>query len=742
MPFVHENVKVELFPGTPSPIVYLSENDVGDTLAFELVYKGQPANIPRGSVVKFKGTKKDGLGFTVNSSNVSGNVVSFIVSQDMTSCSGMVEAEISITLSNNKHGTCNVALIVEKNPHSDGTQDGSYPQIVSEMRQLVEQIEGDAETASSAADTAVAAKNSALEIQQDVHQYTASAIDDWLDNHPEATTTVQDGSLTYKKLVTGTLGFVTPEMFGAKGDGETNDTPAIQAAIETGKPVIFENNKTYLLYASETQEKAKRYALSVPSNTILDLNGATLKLANNQNCCLLINADIVTVNNVYGRNTDITIINGIIDGNCDNQEQVNVSTSVPTVLMWGADRLNFYNLTIRNAYCAALYLRNTENSFIDNVSVKYAIGCGISVIAGYSYCIGSVIVEDVNKFPVELSGFYGNSFIGTFYNTYIGSVISINSYWGVKIQDGSTDVHVGSIIATGGNYTDYDTITGPNAGIKIQGLSDVIRCNNIKIDSITVRNYSTGLYVYASNNVDIKSYTGVENGYITQATTDYKSRADVYINLAKNINIDFVYSCDSYYSPIWLQDNNDNIIFNTIVIRRTGDVTPVYSNALVRIQNTTSVKISSIRVVEEGTWNNSIVVFFAGTSSAIVEEIEGNITPNTSNPLFLRYSGSVGYFEVRSVRFNGQANSGMVTIPYNASGRIENVNIFKDNGMHPIIILTPYNIDALTVIQDLGYRIYPESYTSGTGATIYHSPFDSALNPQFIWKLLGYISVE
>lgn len=202
MPFVYENVKVELFPGTPPSIVYLSENDVGDTIAFELVYKGQPVNIPNGSVVSFKGTKKDGLGFTVNSSNVSGNVVKFKVSQDMTSCSGVVEAEISITLSNNKHGTCNVILIVEKNPHSDGVQDGSYPQIISEMRELVEQIEGDAETASNAAHTAVAAKNSALEIQQDVHQYTASVIDDWLDEHPEATTTVQDGAITEVKLNT------------------------------------------------------------------------------------------------------------------------------------------------------------------------------------------------------------------------------------------------------------------------------------------------------------------------------------------------------------------------------------------------------------------------------------------------------------------------------------------------------------------------------------------------------------
>ena len=32
-----------------------------------------------------------------------------------------------------------------------------------------------------------------------------SYVDNWLDSHPEATTTVQDGSLTYRKFATGTL---------------------------------------------------------------------------------------------------------------------------------------------------------------------------------------------------------------------------------------------------------------------------------------------------------------------------------------------------------------------------------------------------------------------------------------------------------------------------------------------------------------------------------------------------------
>lgn len=75
------------------------------------------------------------------------------------------------------------------------------------------------------------------------------AVDSWLDEHPEATTTVEDGSLTEQKfsenLKTKAIkDYVTPEMFGAKGDGVTDDTNAIQQAFDTKKSVVF--SKTYL----------------------------------------------------------------------------------------------------------------------------------------------------------------------------------------------------------------------------------------------------------------------------------------------------------------------------------------------------------------------------------------------------------------------------------------------------------------------------------------------------------------
>lgn len=92
-------------------------------------------------------------------------------------------------------------------------------------------------------------KSDLLELQNGGYvadaQRIGEVIDDWLDDHPEATTTVQDGSLTLPKFKDGELPFVTPEQFGAKGNGVVDDTQALKDAFSAGLPVIFGVDKTY-----------------------------------------------------------------------------------------------------------------------------------------------------------------------------------------------------------------------------------------------------------------------------------------------------------------------------------------------------------------------------------------------------------------------------------------------------------------------------------------------------------------
>lgn len=72
-------------------------------------------------------------------------------------------------------------------------------------------------------------------------------VNNWLEAHPEATTTVLDGAITETKLsdslkLKTIKDYITPEMHGAVGDGISDDSTAISNALEeaytTGLPIV------------------------------------------------------------------------------------------------------------------------------------------------------------------------------------------------------------------------------------------------------------------------------------------------------------------------------------------------------------------------------------------------------------------------------------------------------------------------------------------------------------------------
>nr|DAH17805.1 MAG TPA: tailspike protein [Caudoviricetes sp.] len=94
-----------------------------------------------------------------------------------------------------------------------------------------------------------------------------TSIKSWLTEHPEATTTVQDGAITEKKINTDFLlyikkDYVTPEMFGAVGDGVTDDTIAIRNAIkysdEKNINTVLFSGKKYKITESVGDIQSKR----------------------------------------------------------------------------------------------------------------------------------------------------------------------------------------------------------------------------------------------------------------------------------------------------------------------------------------------------------------------------------------------------------------------------------------------------------------------------------------------------
>lgn len=77
-----------------------------------------------------------------------------------------------------------------------------------------------------------------------------TSIKAWLADHPEATTTVQNGAITEEKINTEFLpyiknDYVTPQMFGAVGDGVTDDSDSFIEALKN--KLVFIPDGTYII---------------------------------------------------------------------------------------------------------------------------------------------------------------------------------------------------------------------------------------------------------------------------------------------------------------------------------------------------------------------------------------------------------------------------------------------------------------------------------------------------------------
>ncbi len=106
-------------------------------------------------------------------------------------------------------------------------------------------------------------------------QQVKSNVYAWLEEHPEVTTTVQDGELTIDKMVVGTLGYVTPQMFGAKGDGVTDDTDAIQTALNQHTHVVLPNGRYLITSPLVMGLETQRFVGDSLNATIVAANSLT-----------------------------------------------------------------------------------------------------------------------------------------------------------------------------------------------------------------------------------------------------------------------------------------------------------------------------------------------------------------------------------------------------------------------------------------------------------------------------------
>jgi len=316
----------------------------------------------------------------------------------------------------------------------------------------------------------------------------------------------------------GSFGFVRHRVeeffvrdFGAVGDGRTDDTDAISDAIRAagvrGGAVRFAGGKTYIVSRSGTQARNGviwPFCLAIPNRVTLDLAGATIRQAAGQNACVIVNAPWDGM-----RSRDIAVVNGTIDVNGTNQkfrdgiEQAALGFSA-------IDRLRISGISVRDAVqYAGRFLACDDADFLNLLCLR-------SLGDGWSFGIASAGQELLNSRVDFIRAFdcagrvnrplqQGNGIILTAKRSQVGTLIQINCGGGIKVQDTSEEVEIGSVYVEGGRYGTE------NSGFKIQGGSAGTP-NRIRAEIVSAsENEGSGLFLHGCRDVSITSYLGLRN---------------------------------------------------------------------------------------------------------------------------------------------------------------------------------------------------------------------------------------
>jgi hypothetical protein len=516
---------------------------------------------------------------------------------------------------------------------------------------------------------------------------------------------------------------VSVKDFGAVGDGVTDDTVAIQAALNSGAKVVqCVQGGIYLVSYVGTftvNGVANRYCLTVPTGVTFDLQKTTIKQANAQNSSVV----------VLNATTDSAVIDGVVDSNKANQTTP-ATGEMASVFVHNSTRPIVEKIrAINNRQYAGRFLKNTGGRYVDLwCTDSDADGWSFGIDGGWSAHIVEAFIDNIyaeSCTQVYGGGFQGNPAIFTTQRCSVGKVIGKNCAGGIKIQDSSEDSSFDSLAFIG------PTNGSANSGIKVQGNGSGLQPKRIRINSANSKSaFGNGLYVYDAVSVEVNQYHGLSNGTGSGATGSNQYDFDIDVPTGGRVIVGSV-DIDSPGTIGCRMQGAGTVKLETIHIRNPTGVACQYSGSGEFYAN-------DIRAIDSGAAMTQVLKITSGSKGRI-RNVTTDAAHSTSNARVAIQN--LLNFEVDTVilgssdtlngvvQLTNAATSTAVTCGHCWREYVGGASSY----FQPIISIIPFNSSAATLGN---MRTTVTDGSTGTGFSINHAA--AGATDYVFYKVIGW----